>query len=185
MIRNGLLILLASTLAVGGCAHVLSDEARLKIDPLADYHQVRKDPEDHTGKVLMLGGRLVETEVSREGTTLEVVYYTIDRWGRPQGEGSAGRFLALTDQFLDVDTFKAGRLVTMTAAVEGERTLPLKGKDYPYPVFRIDEIHLWRPPDPPYRYPYYYHPYPHSYYDPYWRYPYYHRSRYYPHPWYW
>ncbi len=183
MIRTVLLTPLLWAFMLGGCAHVLSDAARLKVDPLASYQQVRKDPASYAGKTLMLGGRLVETKVTREGTSLEVVYYTLDRWGRPQSaDGAAGRFLALTELFLDVDTFKPGRLVTMTAAVVGERTLPLKGQDYRYPVLRIDEIHLWLPPDPPYRSPHYYDPYPYRYYDPFWNAPYY-RSRHYPYPW--
>ncbi len=165
---------LALFLIVGlfaGCSPVISDQAMQAVDPLLDFAQVKQDPNAYIGKTLLLGGLLVDTRVNREGTDLEVVLFTLDRWQRPLApDESGGRFIARTDSFLDPDLFRPGLQVTLTGTVAGEEVRPLKGVDYHYPVFTIDEIHLWQPPA---RYgypPYYYYPtYPWApFYDPFW-----------------
>ena len=178
-------------LLLGGCAHVLSQEALLTVDPLLDYAQVKADPEAYKGKALLLGGLIVETRVGREGTTLEVLRYTLDRWGRPdEVDEAGGRFLVRTDRFLDPELYRPGQMITLTGRVEGREVRSLQDYDYPYPVFRIGEAYVWSRPVPYYSYPSagYYDPYypwgpyrslPHRGpfwgYDPYGRYPY----------WYW
>jgi hypothetical protein len=62
--------------------------------------------------------------------------------------------------------------------------------DYRYPVFRLDEIYLWRQ-EPWYGYPGYYgpygYPYYYPYYDPFWYgHPWGYRDPFYRHPsWWW
>ncbi|OHB27981.1 MAG: hypothetical protein A2X84_12085 [Desulfuromonadaceae bacterium GWC2_58_13] len=171
MNRISLLLVVLMAGFFSGCAHVISNEAMLAVDPLADYAQVKQTPAAYLGKTLLLGGLLVDTQVNREGTDLEVILFTLDRWGRPLGpDESGGRFIARTDRFLDPELFKPGLHVTLTGKVVGEEVRPLKGVDYPYPVFAIGELHLWQSPSRIYGYPPYYYPaYPWApYYDPFW-----------------
>lgn len=165
-------------LLVGGCAHVLSRDALLDVDPTVDFAQVKANPDAYKGKTLLLGGLIIDTRLSREGTTLEVLRYTLDRWGEPQvADEVGGRFLARTGRFLDPELYKAGLFVTLTGSVEGVETRPLQNYNYVYPVFRIKEAYVWSRRPPPYPYGYYdplypwwpYPPYPYYYYDdPFW-----------------
>jgi outer membrane lipoprotein len=139
----------------------------LAVDPLVDYVQVRQNPTAHLGKTMLLGGLLVDTQVNREGTDLEVILFNLDRWGRPlDPDASGGRFIARTDRFLDPELFRPGLHVTLTGKVSGEEVRPLKGNDYHYPVFSVGELHLWQSPSRIYGYPPYYPWAP--YYDPFW-----------------
>jgi outer membrane lipoprotein len=187
MKRALLFIVALSLLLLGGCSHVLSRNALLDVDPTVDFAQVKANPDAYKGKTLLLGGLIVDTRLSREGTTLEVLRYTLDRWGEPQTvDEVGGRFLARTGRLLDPELYKAGLFVTLTGTVEGVETRPLQNYDYAYPVFRIVEAYLWNQrqwaypygyydpfyPWGPYPYyPYYYYPYP-FWYDPFWPYPY-------------
>jgi len=180
MKRGLLFVILPLVLLLGGCAHVLSRDALLKVDPNIDFAEVKTDPQAFRGKTLVLGGMIVETRLNREGTTVEVLRYTLDRWGEPlEADESGGRFLARTTQFLDPELYKAGIFITLAGTVEGAETRPLQGYDYVYPVFRFSEVYLWSPAK--WGYPYGYYPYyppyypwgPYYYYpDPFWYYPY-------------
>lgn len=190
MKRALLLVVAPLLLLLGGCAHVLSKDALVEVDPGIDFAQVKANPDAFKGKTLLLGGLIVETRPGREGTTLEILHYSLDRWGEPQTVDEAGgRFLARSGRFLDPELYKPGLLITLTGTVEGVETRPLKGYDYAYPVFRIGEAYLWSRrayypygyydpyyPWGPYRhYPYYYGDpfwYDPFWYDPFWPYPY-------------
>ena len=191
MNRRLLLFVVMPLLLFGGCAHVLSREARLEVDPTVDFAQVKANPEAQVGKTLLLGGMIVDNRLSRQGTTLELLLYSVDRWGEPRrADGEGGRFLARAGRFLDPEIFKPGTFVTLTGTVEGVETRPLHGYDYEYvyPVLRLNEVYVWRqyyepvypygyydpyPPLWPYRYPYYFGD-PFWYHDPFWPHP--HRS---------
>jgi len=170
--------LLLQVLLLGGCAHVLSRKALLDVDPTLTFAEVKTNPEAYRGKALVLGGLLLDTRPDRQGTTLEVLNYTLDRWGEPQTVDEAGgRFLARADRFLDPEIYQPGLFVTLTGTVQGAGTRTLKDYEYVYPLFAITEIHLWnRPPLAYYPYGYYdpfypwwpYPPYPYFYDDPFW-----------------
>jgi outer membrane lipoprotein len=164
-------------LLAGGCAHVLSRQALLEVDPTLSFAQVKENPDAYKGKTLVLGGLIVDTRVDRQGTTLEVLHYKLDRWGEPQSADEAGgRFLARTDRFLDPELYKPGLFITLTGTVEGVETRPLQGYGYVYPVFRIREKYLWSRSYTVYPYGFYdpfypwwpYSPYPYYYNDPFW-----------------
>ncbi|WP_429885683.1 Slp/YeaY family lipoprotein [Geoalkalibacter halelectricus] len=176
-------ILLLVLSAAVGCTHVLPPEARREVDPYLDLRTVREAVAEHEGSTLLVGGLIVDHAVTREGSRLEILSYTLDRWGRPlRADEQAGRFLAQTERVLDPALYEKGRQVTLTGVVAGEAALPLGEKTYRYPLLRLRAIYLWPRqeawPDPwlhrPYGHPYYpYHPF-HYPYHPYpfgWRYP--------------
>ncbi|BCR06893.1 membrane protein [Desulfuromonas versatilis] len=180
-------------LALTGCSHVLSKEALVEVDPLLEFEQVKSNPERYRERTLVVGGLILDNNVSPEGTELEVLRYSLDRWGWPgDADEAGGRFLARSEKLLDPALYKPGRLVTLSGRVAGSQSRPLQDSTYHYPVFAIGEIYLW----PEYRersyfddYPYYgppYHPYYHPPYYPYWHhYPYRYGPRHFRNPYWW
>jgi len=162
-----LIFLLFGTI-LSGCSHVISQSALEAVDPLVDYAHIKADPNAYIGKTVLLGGLLVDTRVTREGTDLEVLLFNLDRWGRPlEVDTMGGRFIARTERYLDPELFRPGGQITMTGTVAGEEVRPLKGVDYHYPVFTVGELHLW--PTPSQTYPAYWPGGPWGpYYDPFW-----------------
>jgi len=165
-----LMLLLAG---LSGCAHVLSYEALEAIDRDVTFAAVKADPAAHQGQTLELGGLIIAVEAAREGTTLEIMRYTLDPWGEPRrADESSGRFLARVERFLDPELYQPGRFVTLTGTVAGQESREVSGVPYAYPLFTISEIYLWQHPIGRYDariygYLYYSYPYPY-YYDPWW-----------------
>ncbi|KIH75718.1 hypothetical protein GFER_15020 [Geoalkalibacter ferrihydriticus DSM 17813] len=176
---------LAATLLVlaAGCTHVLPPSARQDVDPYLDLAAVKEAPHEYEGRTLLLGGLIVDHEVTREGSRLEVLSYTLDRWGRPlRADEDAGRFLTKTERILDPALYEKGRQVTLTAVVSGTMSLPLGETEYRYPLLRLSAIYLWPRHDPyrerdlfgppyyPYTHPYHspFRPYPFGWYHPWW-----------------
>ena len=100
---------------------------------------------------------------------MEVLQKPIDFQDRPtELDRSGGRFLALSDEYLDAALYAEGREVTVAGVVEGKRVQRLDEIDYSYPLIRVKKIHLWhKRTDEPYGYS----PRFHHWYSPWW-YPY-------------
>lgn len=163
-------------LLLAGCAHVFSDRANSLVDPNLTFDLIKKDPKAYVGRDVKLGGIIVNTKNTKEGSQVEVVQFKLGSDDVPdQSYASGGRFLAVTPNFLDSMVYKTGRLVALIGQIQGEKTLPLDETEYPYPVISITEIHVWTIYEAyPYPPPYYYDPFFYNYWwsgPPYW-YPY-------------
>ncbi len=155
-------------LLLGGCVSPLSKEARFAAEPFADFPRLLEHPEGFRGKTFLLGGMIVDTQLAKDGSTLEVLRYELDRGDRPQTpDETSGRFLARTTRVLDPELYTKGRLVTLTGQFAGIESRPLGGIDYRYPLLNLGELYLW-PREQDYRLPPgSYYPYrPFYWYDP-------------------
>jgi outer membrane lipoprotein len=160
---------------VAGCGSVLSKDALYGVNYEVEYPQLKSSPETYMGKTVILGGMILTNEVTDNGSTLEILKYTLDKRDKPQDpDEEAGRFLARSSRILDPSIYKEGKLVTLTGTLRDVRVKPLQKASYHYPVFDIGELYLW--PEERYERAYPYYPY---YYDPFWyHYPYWHRYPY-------
>lgn len=150
---------------LSGCAHVISKDLRASSDPSLTFNQVRQNPDAFKGKVVMLGGEIIETMNLKDGSTqIEVFQRPLGWRGEPRRTApSEGRFLILSDRYLDPYLYRTGRKMTVGGEILGGKTKPLGEMDYRYPLLSARQIYLW----PEYAYdpsPYYY------YYDPWWYY---------------
>ena len=159
-------LLLALTLFLSSCVHVISKDLRTNSDPSLTLGQVRQNPDTFKGKWVVWGGEIVEAVNQKEGATqIEVFQKPLGWRGEPKDTvASEGRFLILADQYLDPYLFRRGKKITMAGEIIGEKIKPLGDMDYRYPLLSSKQIHLW--PD------YYYTPYPYYYYPWGWGYPY-------------
>ncbi len=157
--------MLLALLALAGCASVISKELRAQAVPIRGLSEVRENPDVFKGKTVVLGGTIIETRNTPEGTTLLVLDRPLGNRDEPTlGEGSDGRFMAEVPRYLDPVLFALGSAVTVAGAVTGVRSEPVGQAPYTYVVIQAQEVHLWsRDRYPPY--PYYYDPF---WYDPFW-----------------
>ncbi|MBI5026797.1 MAG: Slp/YeaY family lipoprotein [Nitrospirae bacterium] len=167
-----ILIIIVVLLLFSGCAHVVSDEALKMVDTEISFKELLRDPEAYRGRVVLLGGVIIQTKNTKEGTIIVVLQKALDRWGRPIEEDvSAGRFLILYPGYLDPFIYSDGKEITVVGEVSGKKTMPLGEIEYVYPVISPKEMYLRKPfyrelyPYPPYWYDPYWYPYR---YGPYW-----------------
>lgn len=174
------LILWVVLVFLSSCAHAVSRGVLKEVDRTITFSALLKEPSAYQGKVVLLGGIIVNTINKQEGTLLEVYQTRLDREERPTDtDRSEGRFLALYQGFLDSEIYKKGRQVTIAGTVQGEKVQLLGEITYRYPYLIAKEIRLWEEVKPvqyePYRWGPGYDPYPWGlWYDPYpwgWYYP--------------
>jgi outer membrane lipoprotein len=176
----GLVVLAA---LASGCAHTISRPVREQADPTVSFTQLQANPEVYKGRTVILGGEIQHTRNTPEGTLLEVVQKPLDAAERPLlTDRTAGRFMALCDQYLDPAVYTKGRDITVAGRILGLRTGQIGELDYTYPLLSCLELHLWPQavagwPYSSYAYPWnpwwdpwYGRPYPYRYWGPYYPY---------------
>lgn len=155
---------------LAGCFSPLSKAVKEQAAPDIPFEKLQADPEAFLGKVVLLGGEIVQTQTAPEGSTIEVLEKSLDRWGSPrETDQSGGRFILTSPDFLDPLVYREGRRITVAGEVQGKKVGKIGDRDYTYPVLKILEIHLWAEPRKyPDAYPYpfpvwsywYFHGYP-------------------------
>jgi outer membrane lipoprotein len=137
------LLLLLTIISLFGCAHVISKEIREKADIELAPSDLLKKPDAYRGKIVILGGVIVNSTNTEEGTYIEVVQKPLDYRGRPEDTDiSHGRFIILYEGYLDTAIYSEGREVTVAGEILGKTIQPLGEMEYPYLLIKSSELHL-------------------------------------------
>lgn len=146
--RGGLkgLFLLLALLALGGCGHTISEGLRSQAEPRVPEDQLFRDPEAFLGRLVILGGMIVETINDDDGSYVEVVQKPLDSRGVARDtDASQGRFIVFTEEFLDPAVYAPGRVITVAGDVAGTAEGAIGEMPYLYPVIVSRELHLIDP----------------------------------------
>jgi len=171
------MVVLWICLVGAGCAPVISQQFREQVGTPIPFEHLAQNPDFYRGRLVLLGGYLLETENTPDGTLLTVLQAPLGYRDQPDSrELSQGRFLIRSTRFLDPAIYSKDRRVTVGGAVAGSQQRELGSGTYKYPVIDAQQLYLW-PKDVYYGTPYY--PPYWGWYDPWHRYPY----MYPPYPW--
>jgi outer membrane lipoprotein len=172
-------------LCVSGCStpyqSTLPPDLSGQIDPLLQFSGIKENPDNFKGKLLILGGQVLEAKRLKDSTQLTILQLPLINDQEPTTEltQSQGRFIAEQQQFLDPATVPPGTRITLTGEVSGSVQQSLDETVYTYPTFIIKHFKVWEAYSPAYnRYGLYppplYYPYAYPYWGGYGRfYPYY------------
>ncbi|NOQ76658.1 MAG: Slp family lipoprotein [Methylococcaceae bacterium] len=150
----------------------------IKAAPAQDIQlkQVVSHVTEYIGKPVRWGGQIVEVDNDDNYSTLQIVQFPLNSFGRPiVTKSSQGRFLGQSSQFFDPVVYKEGSLITFAGSIHSEVTRIVDEKSLILPVITITESHLWSSRqryDNYYGeigYPYYFR---YGYYSSYYHYPY-------------
>ncbi len=131
-------------LGLCGCLAVFPKETLNDRSVAFSLREVRLDPERYEGKKVLLGGMILKTRHLREETVIEVLQKPLDWRNAPKDvDKSEGRFLVVSDRFLDGAIYRSGRMITVMGEVLGVRSQVLGEIDYLYTVISIDKLVLW------------------------------------------
>jgi outer membrane lipoprotein len=135
---------IATVMGLAGCASPIPASLRTAARGQPAFAELRQKTEAYRGRVVVLGGTILETRPLPQHTELEVLQKPLDPGDRPQWtEATGGRFLALYPGFLDPAVYSQGREVTVAGRVMGVETRRLGGAAYRYLVVQADSVHLW------------------------------------------
>lgn len=144
------LSLLGAAILLSSCATAnIPKTLRAQVDPSLTFEQMRKNPEAHKGKTMVIGGEVLRVNNQADGSYLEILQAPLDGSDRPrETELSQGRFIAYSKEYIDPEVYALKRQITIAGEVEGKKVQPLEEgqADYAYPLLKIAHIHLWPPP---------------------------------------
>jgi len=161
---------------------VISRQIKEESLPPTSFRTLLQNINEYTGKTVILGGYVLETENKTDETIIRVLQAPLSFQDKPDSKDKTeGRFIVSYKGFLDPEVYSKDRRITVAGTIIGLQTEEIGS--CPYACLKIEsrEIHIW----PEYEYhdhflyndPFYYSPY----YYPYRRYPYYlHSPTYYP-----
>lgn len=165
------------------CAPVLSRDIMKQGLIAESLSAIKEEPAAQTGNLYILGGIVVKTSVTQEGSLIEAVFVPVDARGYLKDYDPAeGRFFAIYRDkgVLDPLIYSEKREITLAGTFIEMRKGKIGDMGYRFPYFEIKEIYLWKElrgrdyyfyGPPPYPYPYYYpYYYRHMMYDPWWYY---------------
>ena len=90
------------------------------------------------------GGKIITVNNDDEQSLLQIVQFPLNSLGRPVvGKDSQGRFLIQSEQFLDPEVYKPGRLATFTGIIHSEQQRLIDKKRLYLPVVQMTVSHLW------------------------------------------
>ena len=154
-----------------GCAPALSKQLREESGKPIPFEALLRRTADYKGRIVIVGGYILETLNEPEGSWLTVLQSPLDSQNRPESSDlSQGRFLVWSTEFLDPVVYSQERKITVGGQVIGSQQRKLGNLTYQYPVVEAKEIHLWAkegeftgPFYDPWYYPWYRYPYPYGY----------------------
>lgn len=127
-----------------GCGAGISRQVRSQVTYSGTFTQLQQNPEQQIGATVILGGRIIKTEVRDNGTDLVVLQLNLDSSDRPKNDDqSKGRFLILSAQFLDPALYPDGTLITVVGKVTGSQEKLIGQMPYRYPAIDPLEIKKW------------------------------------------
>ena len=166
---------------ISACASQIPPDIRQAPDSAPGVAQVHNDVTPYISQKVRWGGVIVQTENKDNASWVTLVAYPLNAWGEPiSANQSPGRFIAITEQFLEPQVYSENREVTIVGRVLRTQTVQVDAFAYQYPVVQVEHIYLWpKQRDQrytrrtaysydPWYYPYYAHPYRrHHFYYPY------------------
>ena len=162
------ILVLSLFFTVYGCAPAISPVVKKSLNQGLSFQIVKKNPDLYEGGRILWGGKIVSIKYRENGTLIEVIQIPLDMFDNPVDEISLskGRFLILSEWFLDSEVYKKGKELTVAGIIKGKRVKKIGECRYAFPVIEPIEIKLWEPVTgyPSYYYdPFFYDPF---FYDP-------------------
>lgn len=105
------------------------------------------------GAPVRWGGMIVEVQNEQTYSQLQILYYPLNNYGRPQlDQANAGRFLVKTKEFLDPAIYTKNLEITVAGILNGDAEQMVGNKSLRLPLINATTLYLWPAYDPYYGY---------------------------------
>ncbi|MBM4286075.1 MAG: hypothetical protein FJ128_12660 [Deltaproteobacteria bacterium] len=123
-----------------GCAPAVSPELARQAAPGLTFAALAAHPETYRGKMVLLGGEVMDVQPAEGGSLLRVNQKELDAAWRPvEAPVSGGTFLVHSAGRLSPDDYTPRRKVTVAGVAAGKR--------HGLPLIQARQIHLWERPE--------------------------------------
>jgi outer membrane lipoprotein len=129
---------------LGGCSTTQERPNQQESYEKIPFSEILRSPERYRGKVVRLGGVILDVGNKEEGGILEILEQPLSWRGRPKpGDQSGGRFMVVLEEFLDEEIYRSKRPITVVGEIVGTKEAPMGEATYCYPLLSGREIRLW------------------------------------------
>lgn len=136
------LILISALLLISACSSMDSLPASGNRSITPDQVSRHRSSPDSTP--MQWGGVIVSQENLKHSTELQIIAYPLTRRGQPDtDEPPVGRFIAVSQGYLESVDYARGRQVTVSGKIDRLREGKVGQADYLFPVMLTQEIRLW------------------------------------------
>ena len=136
-----------ASILLAGCSsqRIVPESMEPLVDRTVLFSDVQASPESYKGRVLVLGGEVLNAKRLRDSTQIELLQLPLGDGEEPSvdRQQSQGRFFALQQEFLDPATVVKGTRVTIVGEVSGAKTDRLDDVEYRYPIMIVKHLHVW------------------------------------------
>lgn len=140
-LASGVLALGAMLLAGCGTAPVFT---RLPQDAAPPPYLVSEAPQRWIEREVVWGGMILEVNNFARHSEIEILAFPLDKRQRPLlDQADHGRFILLLPGYAESENFRAGRVLSLTGRITGERSGEFRGLPYLWPEVDVDQLHLW------------------------------------------
>jgi outer membrane lipoprotein len=141
---NIFIVVLGLVSLLQGCSYAISSSFADRADKTVTFEMLRQDPVAHKGKLLILGGTIVQSAVVKQGSLITIDQKPLDYWGKPtQTSRTGGQFLVYYSRLIASPAYAPGTYITVAAEVAGTKLDVLGNIEYDQPVLISREIKLW------------------------------------------
>jgi outer membrane lipoprotein len=125
--------------------YVIPEPFASQVDQSLTFEQLKESAPSYVGKVVVLGGEVLNAKRLPAGTSIEILQLPLDG-SEPvtDVQQSQGRFLAVQREFLDPATLVERPRVTIVGEVTGVQTQRLDDIEYTYPVLAVRDLKVWQ-----------------------------------------
>jgi outer membrane lipoprotein len=123
----------------------LPSDLSQRVETSLTFSQITDDPDAHRGKLVILGGQVLQATRLQDSTKLVILQLPLQDDEKPTMEltRSEGRFVAFHQTFLDPATVPSGTRMTLVGEITGSMTQSLDETTYTYPTMTIKHFKVW------------------------------------------
>lgn len=137
------LLLITISLLLGACSTLppAFEDARIKD---ISYAQVSADAKSYQSDLVQWGGVVVEVKQEDNNSLMQVLYYPLDYYGRPDiDKPSEGYFLVESTERLDPKIYSASREIVVVGVIEGKTKSSAESGLTGLPLIKATAVHPW------------------------------------------
>lgn len=122
-------------LAIISCTHAPNPIANFEN---GDLSSIKNNPKNYSKQKIRLGGKILSVNYTDKTTEIEIQSLSLNKSGRPFGDKSKGRFLAIVQDALDPAIYKENAYFTGVGVI-----LENKNDNYQL-ILQVSEHKIWQ-----------------------------------------
>ena len=136
--------LFIATLQLSACSSHIPETIKTPPENNPDFQQVQTNIEKYQSRKVRWGGSIVDIINRKNESQLSIVAFPLTDNGKPiLDKNSHGRFIAISENFLEPTVYNKDRQITVVGSILGLETRDIGEFPYKHILIKMDHHYLW------------------------------------------